>query len=152
VSLTFVINFALPGDPARVVAGPQARPADVARIRAQIGLDRPLGVQYLWFLRRLVHLGPAAMDPKDKAHASCSAFGRVHLDLGMSYQQRKPVAKLLGDKLPASLILASAAMLVQLSVGAGRSSIAGWWSRRSSGSARPRSSLRLACSGCSPTG
>ena len=117
VTLAFVINFALPGDPARVVAGPQARPADVARIRAQIGLDRPLLVQYAWFLRRLAHLGPAAGAPPDKTHASCSAFGRLHVDLGMSYQQRKPVAKLLGDKLPASMILASAAMLVQLAIG-----------------------------------
>ena len=116
VSLTFVINFALPGDPARVVAGVQARPADVARIRAQIGLDRPLIVQYGWFLKRLLHLAPPAAS-SDKTHASCSAFGPLHVDLGMSYQQRKPVAKLVGEKLPASLLLASAAMLVQLGVG-----------------------------------
>lgn len=116
VTLAFIVNFALPGDPARIVAGPQARPADVARIRTQIGLDRPLVVQYAWFLKRLLHVGPDAA-AKDKAHASCSAFGRVHVDLGMSYQQRKPVAKLVGDKLPASMVLAMAAMLVQLSVG-----------------------------------
>lgn len=118
VSLTFLVNHVLPGDPARVIAGPQARPADVARIRAQLGLDRPLVVQYAWFLKRLVHTGPADTGAKPPPeHASCSAFGPVHVDLGMSYQQRKPVARLVGEKLPATLMLATGAMLVQLSVG-----------------------------------
>ena len=41
VTATFLIYNVLPEDPARVIAGPQARPADVARIRTQLGLDRP---------------------------------------------------------------------------------------------------------------
>src|SRR5580658_5306326 len=51
VSLTFVINNVLPTDPARMIAGPQSRPADVARIRQQLGLDRPLHIQYGAFLQ-----------------------------------------------------------------------------------------------------
>ena len=39
-----------PGDPAAVIAGDYASPQDVARIRASLGLDRPLHVQLgLWF-------------------------------------------------------------------------------------------------------
>jgi peptide/nickel transport system permease protein len=117
VSLAFVINYALPGDPARAIAGPQARPADVARIRTQLGLDRSLAVEYAIFWRRFVHLGPSSVSKGDKSHASCSALGVVHIDLGMSYQQRKPVAKLLAEKLPATLWLALAATIVQVVVG-----------------------------------
>jgi peptide/nickel transport system permease protein len=117
VTLAFVINFALPGDAARIVAGPQARPADVARIRQKLGLDRPLLEQYGRYLRRLLHTGPRAIDPRDEAHGSCGGLGPIHVDLGLSYQQRKPVLALLAARLPASLLLAAAAMLVQLSIG-----------------------------------
>jgi peptide/nickel transport system permease protein len=45
----------LPGDPARVIAGVQASPAEVARIRRAMGLDQPVLVQYVDFLGHLVH-------------------------------------------------------------------------------------------------
>src|ERR1700733_9569180 len=89
-TVTFFINNVLPSDPARMVAGPQARPQDVDRIRAQLGLDRPLSVQYGSFLRRLIHLGPSVIDPHDKVHGTCAGLGPVHFDLGKSYQQRRP--------------------------------------------------------------
>ena len=123
VTLTFLVNYALPGDPARVIAGPQARPADVARIRQQLGLSRPLRAQYALFLARLVHAGPRP-GGRDSAHASCSAIGRLHVDLGMSYQQRMPVLKLLGDKLPATILLALAAMFVQVGIGVAAGTLA----------------------------
>ena len=58
VTLAFVLNHGLPADPARAIAGPQARPADVARIRTQLGLDQPLVTQYRLFAARLVHRSP----------------------------------------------------------------------------------------------
>jgi glutathione transport system permease protein len=50
----FVFAFVhlLPGDPARLVAGPEAKAEDVARVRAELGLDRPLAEQYLAYLAR----------------------------------------------------------------------------------------------------
>lgn len=121
VSLAFLVNFALPSDPARMVAGPQARPQDVARIRVDLGLDRPLYVQYTRFLGRLVHLGPAdASEPKtpNKEHATCAAVvWRFHVDLGKSYQQRRPVVTILAERLPRTLMLAIAAALVQIAFG-----------------------------------
>lgn len=117
VSLAFFINNALPADPARAIAGPQARPADVARIRSQLGLDRPLSAQYAIFMKRLVHWHPEALVQGDENHASCAPLGPVHVDLGLSYQKRKPVVSLIAERMPRTLLLALAATLVQVLVG-----------------------------------
>lgn len=126
ITLTFIIHFGLPGDPARAIVGPQARPAEVEKIRAQLGLDKPLLTQYGRFISRLVHLGPAqdnSGDPKtvksaqDKEHRSCTAMGRIHFDLGMSYQKRRPVLTLLLDRLPNTALLAVVAVYIQLLLG-----------------------------------
>src|SRR4051812_27312168 len=73
VSLAFLVNHALPSDPARMVAGPQARPQDVARIRTELGLDRPLSVQYARFLAHLLHVGPRVLETDATASASPAA-------------------------------------------------------------------------------
>ena len=52
--LVFAFVHLLPGDPARVIAGPEASAADVANIRQGMGLDRPLWEQYARFLGRAV--------------------------------------------------------------------------------------------------
>src|SRR5438477_605385 len=44
--ITFAIVYLVPGDPARVVAGPRADAQTIASIRAELGLDQPLWVQY----------------------------------------------------------------------------------------------------------
>jgi peptide/nickel transport system permease protein len=116
VTLAFLVNFALPSNPARMVAGPQARPQDVAKIRADLGLDRPLYVQYARFLGRLVHVGPPDAESKD--HATCGKIvWRFHVDLGKSYQQRRPVVTILAERLPRTLMLAIAAAFVQVALG-----------------------------------
>lgn len=130
VSLTFVINNVLPSDPARMVAGPQARPADVARIREQLGLDRPLAVQYGAFLARLVHLGPRAAAPKDPAHATCATVGPLHVDLGKSYQQRRAVTDILAERLPRTVLLALAAVALQGLIGVASGVIGAYFHRR----------------------
>lgn len=118
VSLAFLVSFALPSDPARMIAGPQARPADVARIRTELGLDRSLYVQYARFMERLVHLGPSVVEKGDKEHPSCAAvLWHVHVDLGKSYQQRRPVVTILIERLPRTVFLAIAAALVQVAFG-----------------------------------
>jgi peptide/nickel transport system permease protein len=130
-SLTFVISRVLPGDPARMIAGPQARPADIERLRGQLGLDRPLIVQYGIFLRKLVHIGPLSFDPRtDKAHASCAVAlplypahadrpgVSLHLDFGRSFRFRQPVVTVLGERLPRTAALAVAAIVIQVVLGA----------------------------------
>jgi peptide/nickel transport system permease protein len=119
VSLTFVINNVLPSDPARMVAGPQSRPQDVLRIRQQLGLDRPLHVQYGAFLGRMIHFGPATLSDGDKEHPTCAALGPIHVDFGKSYQKRRPVVKVLADCIPRTFFLAIAAVFAQVVLGVG---------------------------------
>lgn len=94
VTVAFIVNNALPADPARMIAGQQAPPAAVARIRKDLGLDRPLYVQYGRFLDRV-----------------------VHLDLGKSYQQRRPVTTILAERAPRTFLLAFGAAFVQALIG-----------------------------------
>ncbi|WP_437942102.1 ABC transporter permease [Sorangium sp. So ce341] len=124
-AVSFAIAHLLPGDPARMLVGPQASAADVDRVRAVYALDRPVPVQFARFVRRLVHLGPDPGAPRphagargDPEHRSCAAgpFG-LHLDLGYSFHYRKPVVDLLEAKAPRSLELALAALSVQLLLG-----------------------------------
>lgn len=53
--VTFVLVRMIPGDPARVLLGARATPTAIANIRAQYGLDEPIWLQYLYFLRNLAH-------------------------------------------------------------------------------------------------
>lgn len=130
LTLAFATNHLLPSDPARLVAGAQARPADVARVRAQLGLDRPLHVQYLRFFGRLVHLGPAPTGPRDEAHGTCGTLGPIHLDLGKSHQSRRAVAAILAERLPRTLALALAAVVLQGVLGTAGGAVAAATRRR----------------------
>ena len=51
----FAMIHLVPGDPATIALGPNATPQAVAQLRHQLGLDRPLSVQYLLFLRKVVY-------------------------------------------------------------------------------------------------
>jgi peptide/nickel transport system permease protein len=55
-TLVFFALRLLPGDPARLLLGDQASPAELAALRAELGLNHPIGVQYLHFLRGLFTL------------------------------------------------------------------------------------------------
>lgn len=94
LTLTFVLQHTLPSDPARAMAGPQARPADVEQIRVQLGLDRPLWVQYGRYMARL-----------------------VRADLGESHQRGMPVADILRERIPNTAMLAGAAIFLQVLLG-----------------------------------
>ena len=51
----FLLLHLTPGDPATVIAGDYASPADVERIREQLGLNEPLHVQFIEWVGRLFH-------------------------------------------------------------------------------------------------
>lgn len=111
VTLTFFAFAVLPSDPARTLAGPQARAADVAKLRAQLGLDRPVHERYARFLASLVAPALGATPP------TAVDLGPVRLDLGTSYLKRRPVTTLLGEALGSTLLLGALALLVQLALG-----------------------------------
>jgi len=77
-SLVFFALRLLPGDPAALVLGDDASPAELARVRASLHLDLPLGEQYLRFLRGLatLDLGESLRRP------GVSAMARVVDSLG----------------------------------------------------------------------
>lgn len=80
--LLFFMLRALPGDPAQVLAGQMATPEDIELIRHQLGLDRPVYVQYAFFLGRL-----------------------AKLDLGRSTRTQNPVIQEVWARLPNTLLL-----------------------------------------------
>lgn len=120
-TVSFVVAQMIPGDPARMMVGPQASSQDVAHIRRLYGLDQPLRVQYVRYWSRLVHLGPTQVDPRrDAVHRSCAVVGaHVHFDLGYSFFYRKPVLALLAAKVPRSVELGFAAVAFQVVIGMG---------------------------------
>jgi peptide/nickel transport system permease protein len=111
VTLVFAVSHAIPSDPARILAGPQARPQDVLRLRQQLALDQGIMAQYTTFWQRLLHRPSSTAG--GETHASCMRFSLVHIDLGMSYPQRRPVTALLAERAPRTLLLALVAVTIQ---------------------------------------
>lgn len=93
-AITFVLLYALPADPAVLLAGRNATPQVVASIRHELGLDQPLPAQFWHYLTHL-------------------AQG----DLGRSFNQKTPVAPLIAARLPATLILMAAGIAVEVVLG-----------------------------------
>ncbi len=89
VTLTFALIHLVPGDPVVAMLGDTAGPADIAGLRQQLGLDRPIATQYAGFLWDL-----------------------AHGDLGESISMKEPVARLIAARFPATLELAGAGLLV----------------------------------------
>jgi len=109
LSITIFLLMRITGDPAVLLAEPGASAADLDAIRQQFGLDRPLWTQYVSFVAHL-------------------ARG----DFGQSFYYRTDVFELYLSRLPASLLLASAAMAFSLIVGIPTGIIAAvrvnqWW-------------------------
>jgi peptide/nickel transport system permease protein len=96
VVLNFCLIRAAPGDPAVVMAG-EAGATDeqfIQQLRAQFGLDQPLPVQLYLYMK-----------------------GVVGLDLGFSFRQQMPVATLIFQRLPATLLLTGTAFAISLAMG-----------------------------------
>ena len=94
VTLTFVLVRLAPGDPAALLLPPSASAADAARLRAALGLDRPLAAQYAHWLGRT-----------------------LRGDLGTSIAQGRPVATVLGEALPPTLALGGLSLALSFLAG-----------------------------------
>jgi len=124
VSLAWLVTSVLPGDPARLIVGPQASEEVAARVRHEQGLDQSLPRRYVTSIRRLVHWGPRLGATPPREHRSCiELVPHVHLDLGFSALYQQPVAALVAKRAPRSIVLGGFAFLFQLVVGA----IVGAW-------------------------
>ncbi len=91
--VVFVLVKLIPGDEARVAAGPAATPEQVEALRESLGLHRPVPVQFLDFIGRL-----------------------VHGDLGTSSTTQVPVATELAQVLPSTLQLVAVAIILIVAV------------------------------------
>lgn len=93
VTLVFLVIHLIPGDPVEFMLGETARQADKVKLRSDLGLDLPIAVQYFRFLS-----------------------GLVQGDLGTSFHFRQPVFSLIVQRLPATIELSLAALVVALSI------------------------------------
>ena len=99
----FSLLYLAPGDPAAVIAGDQATPEDVARIRAGLGLDRPFLVRFFeWFFRVLQG------------------------DLGTSIFTGLPVSQMIAQRIEPTLSLMSVTLLIAISIAIPLGVIAAW--------------------------
>ena len=87
--LVFMVLHLVPGNPAQVIAGPDAPPETVAAIEKQLGLDKPLPEQYAIYLGRV-----------------------LHGDLGRSLRTKRPVLSDVTDALPKTIELALVAAII----------------------------------------
>lgn len=94
VTLTFALVRVAPGDPAVFLVSPSASAADIARTRAELGLDRSIAVQYARWLG-----------------------ATLRGDLGESFSSRMPVTRVLRDAAPISLGLGAVSLALTFFVG-----------------------------------
>ncbi len=87
--VVFLLVRLLPGDPASAMLGDRARDADVARINHDLGLDKPLVIQFLYFLKAV-----------------------VTGDLGTSITLKLPVTTLIAQRVPVTLLLTAMSAVI----------------------------------------
>src|SRR5260370_40089562 len=92
--LKFALIHLTPGDPVLVMLGQDATPSELERLRHLLGLDQPLTVQFAQYLGRL-------------------ASGQM----GESIFHHLPVAKLIGDRVPAPVEVTVAALITAVASG-----------------------------------
>lgn len=93
LTVVFVVVRAVPGDPAQLMVGSQGTQQDVEALRQRLGLDQPLGVQYVSYLGQV-----------------------VRLNFGPSLRLDQPAAQAVAERVPATGLLAVTAMLVAVVV------------------------------------
>jgi peptide/nickel transport system permease protein len=92
--LIFGLQQLLPGDPAMILAGEERDPAVIAHLRETMHLDKPLPVQYVYWLK-----------------------GVLHGNLGESQRAQQPVTTLIAQKLPVTIELACLALVIAIAIG-----------------------------------
>ena len=104
LALTFAISRVVPADPVALVAGETATPAQVEALPPQLGYDRPLPVQFVGYVARL-----------------------LRGDMGKSLYTTRPIAEDLAHRLPATLELTLVAMVVSVVVGVPLGVVSALW-------------------------
>jgi peptide/nickel transport system permease protein len=106
-TVVFLLLRMAPGDPARVIAGDMASEETVAQIRTNLGLDRPLPVQY-----------------------GIAMGSLVKGDLGTSIVSKQPVASLIAARIGPTAALALTSLLLTVLIAIPLGVLSAWWHRR----------------------
>jgi peptide/nickel transport system permease protein len=88
---TFILLHLLPGSPIRAILGPRATPLAVHQLTVELGLNKPIPVQYAVWVNNL-----------------------LHLNLGYSYKLDQPVTALLAERIPKTLFLVGASLILAI--------------------------------------
>lgn len=118
ITLIFALFNILPGDPARMMLGQNADQESIDMIHKELGLDKPLPIQYLDYLN---DLSPIGIDEDGK-------FGFKAPNLRRSYQSGKTVASILGESFPNTILLALVSIAFAFVVGVTLGSLAAIYS------------------------
>lgn len=113
--LTFVLFFALPGDPGRIICGKGCTPERLRDIHHTLGLDDPILVQY-WDFMKGIFLGRDYTQAGESVHCPVPCFG-------YSFTTQQPVWGTVLDRFPATISLALGAAVLFLIVGVGLGAI-----------------------------
>src|SRR5690554_2708677 len=105
--IVFFLTYTI-GNPAALLVPPEATPEDIARVERVLGLDQPLPVQFMRYLGRI-----------------------VQLDFGTSFYSDQPAMQLVLSRLPATLQLSLAAIVIAIVIGVPAGLLGALWRGRS---------------------
>lgn len=94
ITFTFFVTRIIPGDPARSILGPQASVEAIEKMQEEMGLNKPIGEQYVDYMADI-----------------------VRGDFGMSYSYNQPVSTLIAERFPNTLILTVTSLILALLLG-----------------------------------
>ncbi len=103
LTILFVLFRIAPGDPVSRMIGPEMTPEDAAHLISQLGLDRPLWVQYLYYVKNF-----------------------FSGNFGHSFHYGRPVLEVIGDRLPNTMLLFTSSVILSALVGVFLGKIAAW--------------------------
>ncbi len=94
IAVVFILTTIVPGDPARIMMGQRGNPETIAKIRHEMGLDKPLPVQFFDFMKNA-----------------------LTLNLGRSYRNNMTVVEAIATRIPVTFKLAFFAIIIAVAVG-----------------------------------
>ncbi len=103
ITVTFILMYVVPGDPVLAIAGERYDQATLEEMRREMGLDKPLYIQYFNYIKDL-----------------------LFFDLGRSFVTRRPVSDAIAERFPRTLLLAFSAMFLAVIVGVTGGTLSAW--------------------------
>ncbi|MGY6562948.1 MAG: ABC transporter permease [Luteibaculaceae bacterium] len=128
VSLVFLIFNIKPGDPSAMLVGQQVTQESVDAIKRELNYDLPAGKRFFIYLNQISPVGVVSNNEQSRIYLNPQEYTRLlalgekqialkPINLGNSFQTKRPVKSMLTEAMPATFLLAGAAILLALVVG-----------------------------------